>query len=282
MKNMFYCGLLCTSLFFSCTQNPKVALEEKKSNPTPVESLKPADTKLGLPLQPVESILKNFNSFWAYYTQNVELFQDFTPLNAKGELISKQSFLTQMSSGRYFPLVINAKADEHIYRLEKINPKADSFIGAYMEQFSKEELKFHQLRGKPVPNFSFTDVNGKIYTPANTKGKIVLLKCWFIGCVACVKEMPDLNAMVKKYQDRADILFISLASDSKKELQQFLTKVAFDYATVPNQGKYMSDQLNVAAYPTHFLINKEGIVVDVLPDGVQIAKALSKALEKAK
>lgn len=282
MKNMYCYGLLCTSLLFSCIQNPKVVGEEKKSRTTPVESLKPTETKLGQPIQSVESILVSFNHFWDYYTQNVELFQDFTPLNTKGEPISKRIFLEEMGSGRYFPLVINAKEGAVVYRLEKITAQADSFIGAYMKQFSTEELKFHQMRGKPVPSFSFTDVNGKVYTPANTKGKILLFKCWFIGCVACVKEMPDLNEMVKKYQDRKDILFISLASDSKKELQQFLTKVSFDYATVPNQGKYMSEKLNVAAYPTHFLIDKEGIVVDVLPDEVQIAKALTKELEKIK
>ncbi len=44
----------------------------------------------------------------------------------------------------------------------------------------------------------------------------------------------------------------------------------------------MNDKLNVTAYPTHFLINKEGILVDVLPDEVQVAKALAKELEKTK
>ena len=231
---------------------------------------------------PVQSILANFNNFWDYYSRNVALYEDFTPLNAKGEQISKQSFLKELSSGLYFPLVINAKSNEFVYRLEKINPKANSFIGAYMKQFAKAELKFHEMKGKPIPDFSFTDLNGKVFTPANTKGKIVLLKCWFIGCVPCVEEMPALNEMVEKYKDRKDILFISLASDSKKELQQFLTKVRFDYATVPNQGMYMKDKLNVVAYPTHFLINKEGVLVNVLPDEVQVAKALSVELEKTK
>ncbi len=281
MKSVYYYGLLCTGLFFSCIQHPKVAGDETPDR-AKVEKLILTESKLGLPLMPVKSILASFDNFWDYYTRNVALYEDFTPLNAKGEQISKQNFLKELGSGLYFPLVINATGTELVYRLEKITPKANSFIGAYMKQFAKEELKFHQMKGKPIPNFSFTDVNGKVYTPANIKGKIVLLKCWFIGCVACVKEMPALNEMVKKYKDRKDILFISLASDSKKELQQFLTRITFDYATVPNQGTYMNDKLNVTAYPTHFLINKEGILVDVLPDEVQVAKALAKELEKTK
>ena len=281
MKSIYYYGLLCTGLFFSCIQHPKVAADETPDSAN-VEKLVLAESKLGLPLMPVKSILASFNSFWDYYTRNVALYEDFSSLNTKGEQISKQDFLKELGSGLYFPLVINTKGNELVYRLEKITPKANSFIGAYMKQFAKEELKFHQMKGKLLPDFSFTDLNGKVYSPANTKGKIVLLKCWFIGCVPCVEEMPALNEMVKKYKDRKDILFISLASDSKKELQQFLTKITFDYATVPNQGTYMNDKLNVSAYPTHFLINKEGVLVNVLPDEVQVAKALAKELEKTK
>lgn len=281
MKSIICYGLLGTGLLFSCIQHPKVTGNEEPDTPK-IEKLALAESKVGLPLKPVQSILVNFNSFWEYYTQNIKLYEDFTSLNTKGEKISKLDFLEQMGSGQYFPLVINAEDTTPIYKLEKITPKADRFIGDYMKQFSKEELKFYQMQGKPVPDFSFTDINGKVYTPANTKGKLVLFKCWFIGCVPCVKEMPALNEMVKKYENREDILFISLASDSKKELQQFLTKITFDYATVPNQGKYMSDKLNVTAYPTHFLINKDGILVGAFPDEIQIAKALTKALESAK
>jgi thiol-disulfide isomerase/thioredoxin len=46
------------------------------------------------------------------------------------------------------------------------------------------------------------------------KGKIVVIKCWYIHCAACIKEFPEVNNLVRKYKDRKDIIFISLAEDT--------------------------------------------------------------------
>lgn len=279
MKKVCVYGFLGLSLFFSCVQNPKPAPVEKKATTAKVDSVPQIDPKLGQPIIPVASIMPDFKTFWPYYTQNIGLYEDFVPLNTKGKVISKKSFLKQMGTGQYFPLALHAATGKIVYRLEKIVTKTDNNIGAYMKMFSQHELKYLELKGKPVPTFHFTDIDGKVYTPENTKGKILLFKCWFIGCTACVAEMPDLNRLVEKYQDRKDILFISLAIDSKTELQQFLTKVKFDYATVPKQEKYMAEKLNVVAYPTHFIIDKQGILQNVLPDHIQVERELKKLLD---
>ncbi len=280
MKKFLYGGLFVAVILFSCTQNPKPAAVEKVAVKAQKDSVVLTNPNIGQPIVSSAAALANFSAFWLYYNQHIELFSNFTPLNTKGEVISKKSFLTQMGTGRYFPLALHAADQVPVYRLEKIGPKAHENIGAYMKMFSGHELKYHELKGKPVPAFRFTAVDGKVYTSENTKGKIVLFKCWFIGCVACVAEMPALNQMVEQYKDRKDILFISLASDSKAKLQQFFTKVKFDYTTIPLQNDYMVKKLNVTVYPTHFLINKEGILVQVLPDERQIAKALAQLLEK--
>lgn len=245
---------------------------------TEMKEKEPEVENLGLPVMPVSAILKDFGSFWEYYSGKVELYEDFTAIDQKGDTITKEQFLNQLNTGRYFPLVLTSKPATLSYKLHKIPASADRNIAAYMEQFSAQELAFLKLEGKKIPKFNFRDVDGKLYTSENTKGKIVLFKCWFIGCVACVKEMPALNELVEKYKDRNDILFISLAMDSKEKLQKFLTTTKFDYATVPDQASYMADKLKVSVYPTHFLIDKEGVLVRVLPNDVQVAESLAKLL----
>ena len=107
---------------------------------------------------------------------------------------------------------------------------------------------------------------------SNTKGKIIILKCWFIHCGTCVAEFPVLNQIVEQYKDRKDILFISLASDEKQPLVNFLKTKKFDYETVPNQKKYMIAELKVTAYPTHIVVGKDGkikIIVGKAEDFLQ-------------
>lgn len=261
-------GVIC-----ACSQPQKSNVGEQMVS---VPGNEPDTSRLGTPILPVSTILKDFRSFWAYYSNHVELYEDFSASDPTGSPITKAQFLKQLNTGLYFPLVLTSKPAELRYKLYKLPDTADENIAAYMKQFSTNQLAFYKMEGKEIPRFNFSDINGKVYTPENTKGKIVLFKCWFIGCVACVKEMPALNELVRQYKDRDDILFISLAMDGKKELQKFLSATKFDYATVPGQAGYMADQLKVSAYPTHFLINKEGILVRVLPDEVQVAEALAK------
>ncbi len=276
MKKIFIAAImvLVGVNFISCTNNPK------PEEAAVVESPKIDSSKIGKPIIEEKDIMVNFGSFWAYYKTNIKFFEDFVPFDTAGVIMKKKDFLNVLTSGRYYPLMINSKDSLINYKLARIPAKEPENAGAYLRQDSRHALEHYDMEGKPIPAFNFTDVNGKLYTSENTKGKIVLFKCWFINCGACILEMPQLNRMVQKYKDRDDILFISLASDPKKPLQAFLKKTQFDYATVPNQEKYMDEQLKVSAYPWHFLINKQGLLVKAVGEATDVEMLLERELKK--
>lgn len=276
MKKVFSVAILVLSVvnFISCTNNSKP--EETVVSETP----KIDSSKIGKPIIDEKLIMTNFNSFWAYYKTNIKFFEDFVPFDTAGVEIKKEDFLKTLTSGEYYPLLIYSKDSLINYKLAKMPAKEPENAGAYLRQDSRHALEHYDMEGKPIPAFNFTDVNGKLYTSENTKGKIVLFKCWFINCGACILEMPQLNRMVEKYKDRDDILFISLASDPKKPLQTFLKKTQFDYATVPNQDEYMAEKLKVSAYPWHFLINKQGLLVKAVGEATDVEMLLERELKK--
>lgn len=92
--------------------------------------------------------------------------------------------------------------------------------------------------------------------------------------------MPALNAMVNQYKNRKDILFVSLAFDTKEALTTFLQKRNFDYAIVPDQKNYIIDVLRVHMYPTHFIVNKQGMIAKVVNDERALATLLKKEAAK--
>ena len=174
--------LICLYGFFvachSPGEKPKQAVKEKKPD-TAKTTAKPAFVVAKVPL--------DFNGFWNYYTRYIKFYQDFVPHGVDGKVIGKADFLTQMKSELYLPLLLGSNDPKPHYQLSSIPKGADPNIGTYMRQFAADELKYYAMKGKPIPPFSFKDINGKLYTSANTKGKIVLFKCWFIGCVVCVQ-----------------------------------------------------------------------------------------------
>lgn len=205
--------------------------------------------------------------------------QDFIGVDADSKRIDKSAFLNHLATGNYVPFKARLQDNLPVYQLYKLN-KADQDIQNTIKQSALNEMSHYRWEGKDLPDYDFTDLNGKVYNKSTTKGKILVLKCWFIRCVACVKEFPELNKLVDEYKDRNDIQFISLATDSRQDLLSFLHKNEFKYAVVPGKEEYMSEQLSVTAYPTHILIDKNGKIVKVVNAVTDLIPFLKKEAEK--
>lgn len=223
----------------------------------------------------VHLILKNFNNFWAYYNHNINLCEDFISLDQYRNEISKINFLENLKTEKYIPLRLDINNKKY-YQLFRINSKNYPDIIGVVRQMAEYEINHLALEGKKLPNFNFTDLNNKIYTLKSTKGKIVVMKFWFINCGKCVKEMPFLNKMVKQYSNRKDIVFLSLVYDNRKDIGKFLLKNKFDYQIVLNQKAYLNDELKIDTYPTHLVIGKNGLVLKVFDTAEQVEKVLAK------
>lgn len=231
------------------------------------------------PVIPPAEIMKNMMSFSYYKSDYLRLSEDFTAFNADQEQITTRQFFKLISTGDYLPLRLKVK-DSIVYKLHSVAQSDDENIHTYLQQIGKTELEHYQMEGKPLPPYRFTDLSGRLYTPENTKGKTLVINTWFIRCQACNYEMPDLNQLVKKYKNRKDILFVSLAFDTGAELKTYLTKKQFDYAAVSVDRNYLEHQLKINAYPTHLVINKNGLIKKVMNDPRELAIVLAQEAAK--
>jgi len=234
----------------------------------------------GQPNVNLKKIEKNYIQWWIYYNDNIVLSSDFTAIDEVTHIISKGDFLKQLTSGDFIPVKLTSKDSITYYKLFKLDKTASKDISNTIRNVSKVGYKFFKMEGKKFPDFDFTDIDGIHYTNKNTKGKMVILKCWFISCKPCVAEIPELNKLVERYKNRKDILFISLAFDSKKDLKSFILKNPFKYAIVPNQKDFMENILQVYAYPTHFIIDKRGVLKNVVNTATLISILENKTFIK--
>lgn len=220
------------------------------------------------------TIQSKFTDWWNYQYKNIMLSRDFVALDVTSKEISKEAFLKVLLEGNTIPIRLQSKNSLIYYKLFKIEPTSDSSIKATIMQSAFDEYEHLKMEGKPFPKFNFTDLNGTIVSNETMKGKIIVIKCWYIHCAACVKEFPDVNKLAEKYKDRSDILFISLAEDTPQQLKTFLAKKPLSYAVIPNMKVYMNETLNLNAFPTHFILNKEGMIAKVVPNYESLEVAL--------
>lgn len=230
----------------------------------------------GDPVYQAETLLKNEETLINYLSTVAYLSEPFVAYNEDNNEISKQEFLTALQSGHYIPLKLKAYDQHQYYSLYKVKHFPSVYTKGYVIYQGKQYLKYHLMEGKKIPDYTFTDLNGKTYTPESTKGKILVFKFWFLGCVSCIAEMPEMNKIVKKYKNRKDILFVSLAFDEPAKLRNFLKTKEFDYQTVGNQEDYISNKLHIDSFSSHMIIDQKGKIVKVVADYHEMDHALAK------
>ncbi len=226
-----------------------------------------------------KEIQTEFKKWWEYHYYNIALSNNFIPIDSNDKIIEKREFLQKLIAGGYIPIKGLSDNRKEIYKLYKLTKDADAEIESQIKESSRQIYKNFKMENTKFPNFSFEDLEGNRYNNDAIKNKIVVLKCWFIACGACVEEFPELNYLVEKYGDRKDIVFISLATDSAESLYKFLEKKQFSYAVVPNQSDFMRSRLKVEGYPTHIIIDR-GVIKKVVNSSSELEKALHKIIKE--
>lgn len=235
-----------------------------------------AQTKYGNPeVDPIQ-IQKTFTDWSAYQSKKIMLSRDFIALDILSKEISKETFLDQLANGNFIPIRLKSDDSIYYYKLFKIQPKSDTSIKATINQIGFDAYKNYKMEGTAFPHFSFTDLNGNLVSNESMKGKIIVIKCWYIHCTPCIREFPQVNRLTEEYKDRKDILFISLAEDSPEQLKTFLARKPLSYSVIPDMKVYMNENLQLNSFPTHFILNKEGLISKVLPNFESLEVALAK------
>ncbi|MEY8863223.1 TlpA family protein disulfide reductase [Tenacibaculum singaporense] len=247
---------------------------EASKEEAPEEDLTVNESSTGSISVDSEDIQKSFDNWEAYTKENIDLMSTFTPLDDEGAVMEKGIFLTLLRTGAYIP-VKSEKDGKVQYQLTGINSSADEKIKKSIVSKASIAHQYFKMEGKKLPDYNFVDLKGKAHNKADTKGKLLVLKCWFITCKVCVEEFPELNELVDKYKDDK-IEFVSLAFDKKDELVEFLETKEFKYPTIPEQKEYMAKKLKVKQYPTHLIIDSNGIIIKM----VNNVKTLTSELER--
>ena len=235
-----------------------------------------AQAKFGNPeVDPIQ-IQKTYTAWSAYQSKNIMLSRDFTALDLLSKEISKESFLNQLANGNFIPVRLKSENGVYVYKLFKILPKTDTSIKATINQIGFDAYKNFKMEGTAFPPFSFKDLDGNEVSNKTMKGKIIVIKCWYIHCTPCIREFSQVNRLAAEYKDRKDILFISLAEDSAEQLKTFLVRKPLSYSVIPDMKVYMNESLQLNSFPTHFILNKEGLISKVLPNFESLEVALSK------
>tara|TARA_B100000614_G_C14317619_1_gene398969 strand:- start:137 stop:646 length:510 start_codon:yes stop_codon:yes gene_type:complete len=111
---------------------------------------------------------------------------------------------------------------------------------------------------KKVETFSAKDINDHKKIISSSEKKILLLNFWATWCAPCIKEIPELLELKKKFKNDVEIYFLSVDSNVKKTVPKFLKKNKLKNLKVLNDEKLkISNKFGVKVMPTTVIINKK-------------------------
>ena len=118
--------------------------------------------------------------------------------------------------------------------------------------------------GTAAIDFNCQDLKGQTWSLDQIRGKVVLLRFWADWCPYCRYEMPVIDKYYRKLNKEG---FLVLAVNVKQSPEVALTFTAQLDVTFPvpldPDGK-MARRYGVYAIPTNFLIDRQGIVREIL------------------
>lgn len=215
----------------------------------------------GKAVQEPSLIISDISSLLRYGQKHLKFYEPFTALDTSQHQLTKTEFLKFLSTGKYFPLKRISRDSTIYYQLQKFPAHTDEDLISTVQFWGEEELANFNLQGTRFPMQKFVDMDGNQYDSVSTKNKILVLKCWFVDCLPCVKEMPALNSIKQKFSADTNVVWLSLCWDPKPRVDSILKKIEFHYATAPDQYSFLVDTLHLSGYPTHFVLDKSGRII---------------------
>lgn len=134
--------------------------------------------------------------------------------------------------------------------------------------------------GTPAPDFCMKSPDGKDVTLSSFKGRYVVLDFWASWCPDCLRDIPDVQNMYRKYHAQG-VEFLGVSFDTNKAAwEAALKRFGITYKQCSEMAK-MRESKTAAAYgirwiPSMVLVNPEGVVELATVHSYKIEKRLAE------
>jgi thiol-disulfide isomerase/thioredoxin len=163
----------------------------------------------------------------------------------------------------YTILDINMDVPDSIFELSP--PEGFKIIDLDSSRLANQKSKKKMIEiGKQMPDWEFKSTDSTLYKSSDFRGKHILLNFWGSWCGACKVFMPFLEKVHQKYpKDKLEVWGLTAKErDKKPDHDKIIKRYKASFPTMV-YGDKLADELGVRSYPTTFLINPDGKIINI-------------------
>jgi len=118
-----------------------------------------------------------------------------------------------------------------------------------------------RARENLVPDFSVITLDGEYLTPADLKGKVVLVDFWATWCGPCQAAAPYLRRLHRKAQGKP-FSILSISIDAERDvLEAFIRDHDMTWTQAWDERSTAASAFRIRSYPTYLLVDPDGRVL---------------------
>lgn len=111
-----------------------------------------------------------------------------------------------------------------------------------------------------LPSVSISTIDGRNLDPDALAGRPLLVTFWSTTCAVCLREMPELEALHRRFSPRGfEVIAVAMPWDSPGAVVQLARARGTPYAVALDvDGAIARAFGDVSVTPTHFLVDPDG------------------------
>lgn len=242
----------------------------------------------------IEAASKPYNEAFQLYNTVAQTSENREKLNAASKQLDqlfqqKQQEITALIPKHRKSMPVAVMASLYTMNTDDV-PKMEAFLKAfdpsiqhcyYLKQIQKKVDRLKSIAiGAQAPGFELKDLDGKLVSLKDFKGKYVLLDFWASWCGPCRKENPTVVKAYDSYKTKGfTVLGVSLDA-TEEPWRKAVKEDGMPWTQVINDKQAGVNRLyEVKAIPANFLIDPKGKIIASNLRGPALEQALEKFIK---
>jgi peroxiredoxin len=115
-------------------------------------------------------------------------------------------------------------------------------------------------RLRETAEFTLTDLSRKSWSLHELRGKVVLVNFWATWCPPCRKEMPDLDALYRRFRSHG-LVVLAISNEDAAKVQSFVAGPRPGFPILLDPGNKVGQAFQLDSVPRSFVYDRDGKLV---------------------
>jgi peroxiredoxin len=128
-------------------------------------------------------------------------------------------------------------------------------------------------------SFRLRDLSGQQWALDELRGKVVLVNFWATWCPPCRKEMPDMEALHRRFKDQG-LVVLAITDEEEGIVRKYLSEHPYSFPVLLDPGRQAAQAYGVQGIPQSMVYDRAGQMVAIAVDQrteSQFLRMLAKA-----